>query len=212
MRAPGVRRRRTPLLPRYRAGELGAEDHARGDAQALPADTARGQARCGAVAVHQPAEDTPSTSVNDFNAAIIEEFRANGGKVAGRFEGAPLLLLTSTGAKSGEARTTPVMYLPDGERMAIFASKAGAPTNPAWYHNLLANPSATVEVGTPTVEVAARVVSGEERGRLFTPQAGCTRSSRTTRRKPRGRYPSSCCSQRAERARHAAAEPTAPRV
>src|ERR1035438_3337396 len=85
--------------------------------------------------------------MNDFNRAIIDEFRANGGKVGGPFEGAPVLLLTTTGAKSGERRTTPVMYLPDGERMAIFASKAGAPTNPAWYHNLVANPSASVEVG-----------------------------------------------------------------
>src|SRR5271154_7027351 len=99
--------------------------------------------------------------MNEFNRAIIDEFRANGGKVGGPFEGAPVLLLTATGAKSGERRTTPVMYLPDGERMVIFASKAGAPTNPAWYHNLLANPSATVEVGTSTVEVSARVASGE---------------------------------------------------
>jgi deazaflavin-dependent oxidoreductase (nitroreductase family) len=109
--------------------------------------------------------------VNDFNAAIIEEFRANGGKVAGHFEGAPLLLLTSTGARSGEAHTTPVMYLPDGERMVIFASKAGAPTNPAWYHNLLANPSTTVEVGAETVEVQATIAAGEERERLYNRQA-----------------------------------------
>lgn len=109
--------------------------------------------------------------MSDFNSAIIAEFRAHGGKVGGPFEGAPLLLLTSTGAKSGERRTAPVMYLPDGERMVIFASKAGAPTNPAWYHNLLANPSATVEVGTATVDVDARVASGEERERLFRRQA-----------------------------------------
>jgi deazaflavin-dependent oxidoreductase (nitroreductase family) len=109
--------------------------------------------------------------VNDFNQAIIAEFRAHGGKVGGPFEGAPLLLLSTTGAKSGERRTTPVMYLPDGERMVIFASKAGAPTNPAWYHNLLANPTATVEVGTETLEVDASVTSGEERERLFNRQA-----------------------------------------
>ena len=109
--------------------------------------------------------------MNDFNSAIIEEFRAHGGKVGGPFEGAPLLLLTTTGAKSGERRTTPVMYLPDGERMVIFASMAGAPTNPAWYHNLLAKPSATVEVGTETVEVDASVTTGEERERLFNRQA-----------------------------------------
>jgi deazaflavin-dependent oxidoreductase (nitroreductase family) len=109
--------------------------------------------------------------VNDFNATIIEEFRANGGKVGGRFEGAPLLLLTSTGAKSGEARTTPVMYLSDGERMVIFASKAGSPSNPAWYHNLLANPSATVEVGAETLAVQVSIAAGEERERLYNQQA-----------------------------------------
>lgn len=109
--------------------------------------------------------------MNDFNRAIIEEFRANDGRVGGQFEGAPLLLLTSTGARSGEARTTPVVYLRDGERLVIFASKAGAPTNPAWYHNLLANPSATVEVGTETVQVNAEVASGEERERLYQRQS-----------------------------------------
>jgi deazaflavin-dependent oxidoreductase (nitroreductase family) len=109
--------------------------------------------------------------VNDFNRAIIEEFRANGGKVGGQFEGAPMLLLSTTGAKSGERRTTPVVYQADGERLVIFASKAGAPTNPAWYHNLRANPSASVEVGEETVEVKAVVTEGEERERLFRRQA-----------------------------------------
>jgi deazaflavin-dependent oxidoreductase (nitroreductase family) len=109
--------------------------------------------------------------MNEFNRTVIEEFRANDGKVGGPFEGAPVLLLTATGAKSGEQRTTPVMYLPDGERMVIFASKAGAPTNPAWYHNLLANPSASVEVGPETVQVDAVETSGEERDRLFRRQA-----------------------------------------
>jgi deazaflavin-dependent oxidoreductase (nitroreductase family) len=109
--------------------------------------------------------------VNDFNASVIAEFRAHGGRVGGPFEGAPLLLLTSTGAKSGEERTTPVMYLPDGERMVIFASKAGAPTNPAWYHNLVANPTATVEVGTESFQVQARVATVEERAELYNRQA-----------------------------------------
>jgi deazaflavin-dependent oxidoreductase (nitroreductase family) len=109
--------------------------------------------------------------MNDFNRAIIEEFRANEGRVGGPFEGAPVLLLTSTGAKSGEQRTTPVVYLPDGERMVIFASKGGAPTNPAWYHNLRANPSASVEVGPDTLDVNAVVTVGEERQRLFDRQA-----------------------------------------
>jgi deazaflavin-dependent oxidoreductase (nitroreductase family) len=109
--------------------------------------------------------------VSDFNSKVIEEFRANQGKVGGMFEGAPLLLLTSTGAKSGQQRTTPVVYQQDGERMVIFASKAGAPENPAWYHNLLANPTATVEVGADTLEVQAIVTEGEERERLFRKQA-----------------------------------------
>jgi deazaflavin-dependent oxidoreductase (nitroreductase family) len=108
--------------------------------------------------------------VSDFNRKIIEEFRANEGRVGGPFEGAPVLLLTSTGAKSGEQRTTPVVYQPDGERMVIFASKAGAPENPAWYHNLRANPTATVEVGAEKVEVEALVTEGEERERLFDKQ------------------------------------------
>jgi deazaflavin-dependent oxidoreductase (nitroreductase family) len=109
--------------------------------------------------------------MNEFNRAIIDEFRANGGKVGGPFEGAPVLLLTSTGAKSGERRTTPLMYMPDGDRMVIFASKGGAPTNPAWYHNLRANPGATVEVGNETVDVNAVITAGEDREGLFVRQA-----------------------------------------
>jgi deazaflavin-dependent oxidoreductase (nitroreductase family) len=105
-----------------------------------------------------------------FNAALIEEFRANGGRVGGRFEGRPVLLLTTTGAKSGRRLTTPLVYLQDGERRLIFASKAGAPTNPDWYHNLVANPRVTVEVGTETYEATAVVVNGEERDRLYARQ------------------------------------------
>ncbi len=111
------------------------------------------------------------SDMDDFNKGVINEFRANGGRVGGPFEGAPLLLLTSVGAKSGAARTTPLMYLPDGERIVIFASKAGAPTNPAWYHNLLANPSATVEVGGDIFDVDVSVATGEERERLFDQQS-----------------------------------------
>jgi deazaflavin-dependent oxidoreductase (nitroreductase family) len=110
------------------------------------------------------------SEMSDFNRKVIEEFRANDGKVGGPFEGAPVLLLTSTGAKSGERRTTPVVYQPDGDRMVVFASKAGAPENPAWFHNLRANPSATVEVGSDTVEVQAVVTEGDERERLFSKQ------------------------------------------
>jgi deazaflavin-dependent oxidoreductase (nitroreductase family) len=108
---------------------------------------------------------------NDFNRKVIDEFRANEGRVGGPFEGADVLLLTSTGAKSGEQRTTPVVYQRDGDRMVIFASKAGAPNNPAWYHNLRANPTATVEVGNDKLEVQALVTEGEERERLFRKQA-----------------------------------------
>jgi deazaflavin-dependent oxidoreductase (nitroreductase family) len=108
---------------------------------------------------------------NDWNQKIIEEFRSSGGKVGGQFAGAPLLLLTTTGAKSGQKRTTPIMYLPEGDRMAVFASKAGAPTNPDWYHNLVAHPRASVEVGTETFEVEAEVADREERDRLYAIQA-----------------------------------------
>ncbi len=111
------------------------------------------------------------TNPNDYNRQIIEEFHANGGKVGGGFEGRSMLLLTSTGAKSGERRTTPLVCLPDGDRWLIFASKAGAPTNPAWYHNLVAHPDATAEVGTETIPVRATVISGEERDRLYARQA-----------------------------------------
>ena len=108
---------------------------------------------------------------NDWNRQTIEAFRANGGKVGGVWEGRPLLLLTTTGAKSGQRRTTPVMYLPDGDRLLVFATKAGAPTNPAWYHNLIAYPEVTVEVGTETYEATATSLTGEERDRLYAKQA-----------------------------------------
>lgn len=108
---------------------------------------------------------------NDFNASIIDEFRANDGKVGGPFEGAPMLLLTTTGAKSGQPRTVPVVYLPDGDRQVVFASKAGAPTNPDWYHNLRANPDVSVELGDERFDARAVVLTGDERDRLFATQA-----------------------------------------
>ena len=111
------------------------------------------------------------TNPNDYNRQIIDEFRANGGKVGGNFEGRSMLLLSSTGAKSGQLRTTPLVCLPDDDRWLIFASKAGAPTNPAWYHNLVAHPEATAEVGTETIAVRATVIPGEERDRLYARQA-----------------------------------------
>jgi deazaflavin-dependent oxidoreductase (nitroreductase family) len=112
------------------------------------------------------------TTGNDWNNRLINEFRANEGRVGGPFEGAPMLLLHHTGAKSGKTRVNPLMYLPDGERLLIFASKGGAPTNPDWFHNLRANQAATVEVGTDKFVVEAEELTGEERDRLFAKQAG----------------------------------------
>ena len=111
------------------------------------------------------------TEMSDFNTQIIEEFRANDGVVGGQFEGAPLLLLTTTGAKSGQPRVAPMMYRAEGERMYVFASKAGAPTNPDWYHNLIANPDVTVEVGTDTYAAKAAPVVGPERDKVYAEQA-----------------------------------------
>lgn len=112
-----------------------------------------------------------STSPTDFNAQIIEEFRANGGQVGGRFEGSRLLLLHHTGAKSGKSRINPVAYNADGERYVILASKGGAPINPGWYHNLRAHPEARIEVGTDSINVIASEATGDERERLFRAQA-----------------------------------------
>jgi deazaflavin-dependent oxidoreductase (nitroreductase family) len=111
------------------------------------------------------------TEVNDWNSKIIEEFRSNEGQVGGQFKGAPLLLLTTRGRKSGVARTNPMMYLADGGRMMVFASKAGAPTHPDWYLNLLANPEVTVEVGTTTFTATATELTGAERDRIYAEQA-----------------------------------------
>jgi deazaflavin-dependent oxidoreductase (nitroreductase family) len=112
-----------------------------------------------------------SSNPNDFNQQVITEFRANGGKVGGPFAGSPMLLLTTTGAKSGQSRTTPLVYTTDGDHIVIIASKAGAPTNPDWYHNLVAHPTATVEIGTEKFQARARVAEGEERQRLYDQQA-----------------------------------------
>lgn len=112
-----------------------------------------------------------SSSHADFNAQVIDEFRANGGRVGGMFARTPLLLLHHTGAKSGKSRVTPLVYQDDGGRYAIFGSKAGAPTHPGWYHNLKAHPEARVEIGTETIDVTATEVTGEERDRLFRIQA-----------------------------------------
>lgn len=109
--------------------------------------------------------------VLSFNERNIAEFRSRGGKLGGPFEGAPVRLLTTTGAKSGQPRTSPMMYLPDGERLIVFASNAGRDTHPSWYHNLRANPSAVVEVGTDKYPVTATELTGEEHDHLYAVQA-----------------------------------------
>jgi deazaflavin-dependent oxidoreductase (nitroreductase family) len=108
--------------------------------------------------------------VSDWNSKIIEEFRANDGKVGGPFAGAPILLLHTTGARSGQERVHPMMYQADGDRLVVFASKAGLPTNPDWYHNLVAHPEVTAEVGTGTRRLRARIAEGEERERIWSKQ------------------------------------------
>lgn len=109
--------------------------------------------------------------MSDLNDKIIEEFRANGGQVGGNFAGAPMLLLHSIGAKSGQERIHPMMYLADGERFLVFASNAGKLVNPDWYHNLKANPETSVEVGTETVDIQASELHGEDRDRFYAKQA-----------------------------------------
>ena len=108
---------------------------------------------------------------NDFNKQIIEEFRANGGETFGMFKGRPLLLLTTTGAKSGEARTTPLVYSKDGAKVVIIASMGGAPKHPAWYLNVSANPRVAVELGAEKFEATASATEGAERDRLYAKQA-----------------------------------------
>ena len=104
------------------------------------------------------------------NGPIIEEFRSNEGQVGGFFEGKPVLLLTTTGAKTGRQHVNPAMYLSDGDRWVVFASKGGAPKHPDWYHNVVANPAVTIEVGTETIEGRAEVITGAERDRLYAKQ------------------------------------------
>lgn len=110
-------------------------------------------------------------SSNDWNKQIITEFRKNHGKVGGNFEGAPVLLIHHKGARSGMQRVNPVMYLKDGNRFLVFASKGGADTNPDWYHNLKAYPDAQIEVGDETIDVRADEIKGSERDRLYAKQA-----------------------------------------
>ena len=126
---------------------------------------------------------------NEFNRGVIAEFRANAGKVGGPFEGAPMILLTHTGAKSGKEYTTPLVYSRDGDAVVIIASKAGAPDDPQWFRNLVANPDVTVEIGTDRFAARARVAEGPERDRLYDAQAALMPNfkeyaDKTTRRIP----------------------------
>jgi len=105
--------------------------------------------------------------LRDFNSHLIEEFRANDGKLSGQFENSPILLLTTTGARTGLGHTTPMMYRIDDERLLVFASNAGAVKAPDWYHNLVVNEKVTVEIGEETFVAIATVAEGEERERLF---------------------------------------------
>jgi deazaflavin-dependent oxidoreductase (nitroreductase family) len=111
------------------------------------------------------------SELNDFNQRVIGEFRMNQGKVGGQMEGMPLLLLTTTGAKTGRALTKPLAYTKDGDRIAVIASFAGSPRNPAWYNNLVANPTVMLEIGSQRFQAKAVITTGEERQRLFKTQA-----------------------------------------
>ena len=108
---------------------------------------------------------------NDFNRRVIDEFRTNGGTVSGQFAGAPMILVNHRGAKSGKEYTSPLVYTRDGDDFVVIASKGGAPEDPQWFRNLVAHPDVTVEVGSETVPVTARVAEGDERDRLFRAQA-----------------------------------------
>ena len=108
------------------------------------------------------------TDMQDYNQRMIEDFRASRSKNGVPLNGRPMLLLTTTGAKSGQRRTTPMMYIPDGERVLVIASNAGAPSHPDWYRNLVAHPEVTVEVGSETFDGTAVVAEGSERQRLWT--------------------------------------------
>ena len=108
--------------------------------------------------------------IRERNARVIEEFRANGGVVGGPWEGATMLLLHTRGERTGQPRVNPLVYLPDGERYVIIASKGGAPEDPQWYRNLLAHPDVEIEVGTRTIPVRAAEITGPERDELYARQ------------------------------------------
>jgi deazaflavin-dependent oxidoreductase (nitroreductase family) len=112
----------------------------------------------------------PEVDRQQANHAIVEEFRANAGTVDGQFAGIPLLLLTTIGARTGQQRTWPLSYVSDGQRWVVFAGNGGRPDRPGWYHNLVAEPNATIEIGTATIPVHATVAEGAERADLWARQ------------------------------------------
>jgi len=129
------------------------------------------------------------SDINAWNERLIEGFRAEGGKVGGNFEDVPLLILHTTGARSGQVRENPLVFLPSGDSFVVFASGGGAPRHPDWYYNLVAIPQAAIEVGEEVVEVTARVAEGAERDRLWDLQKRCIpafaeHEQNTTRRIP----------------------------
>lgn len=113
---------------------------------------------------------TDTAELNNFNDKLIAEFRENGGKAGGPFEGRPLILVHHVGAKSGKERVTPLVYLREDDRLYIFASKGGADVHPGWYHNLMAHPETKVEIGTDIVDVVARTITGTERDEIYARQ------------------------------------------
>jgi deazaflavin-dependent oxidoreductase (nitroreductase family) len=129
------------------------------------------------------------SDINAWNRRLVEGFRAEGGKVGGNFEGVPLLILHTTGARSGEGRENPLVYQPRGRSFVVFASGGGAPLHRDWYHNVVAFPHAVIEVGEDVIEVTARVAEGEERDWLWDLQkrsipAFAEHEQNTTRRIP----------------------------
>jgi deazaflavin-dependent oxidoreductase (nitroreductase family) len=111
------------------------------------------------------------STMTEFNNKVIEEFRANGGKVGGQFAGAPMVLLTTKGAKSGKTYVHPLVYTKDGDRYVLIASFAGAPKHPSWYHNIVADPTVMLEIGNEKFQAKAKITSGDERERLYNAQA-----------------------------------------
>ncbi len=128
-------------------------------------------------------KDTPVSAANAWNAKVVEEFRANAGKVGGRFANANLLLLHTTGAKSGLPRLAPLAYLADGARLIVIASNGGAPSSPDWYYNLVANADVGVEVGTEQFQAQATVAQEPERTKLYEQMAAVNPSFATYKQK-----------------------------